>query len=295
MNEITEIKEMLSAGIKKMYCASMPGKPARDCGPIQISVHNMIEFLFVIHGRSRFLLNQKLFSIEAGDLLIIDSWDPHALGYFPDDHDLIHLWVHLCLHNCYVTFGQIKQPGDAVPILYPFSLAYDITDFVRRRCKMAREPDGFMTESSVERYLRTPLNMLLDEVLISLKKDPADGAGGAGINIIESIKSYIQSTNGCQCSLSQLEKYTGYSKYYISHLFKSETGISIGEYVNEIRIKYTAEAELYGEKHRDIAQEIGFSSNSVFCQWLRRYKDRIDEVKKSIKNNSSMGRRKFEG
>ena len=62
-------------------------------------------------------------------------------------------------------------------------------------------------------------------------------------------------------------------------MFKAETGYSIGEYVNEVRIKYTVEAELHGIRHADIANEIGFSSHSAFCQWLNRHKNKISELK----------------
>ena len=81
----------------------------------------------------------------------------------------------------------------------------------------------------------------------------------------------------------EIEKYTGYNKFYFSHLFKVKTNSTIGEYVNHVRIRYTAEADVYGMKHKDIATAIGFSSISAYCQWKRKYKNKIEELKEQIK------------
>ncbi|MBR4665676.1 MAG: cupin domain-containing protein, partial [Lentisphaeria bacterium] len=70
-------KELLSSGIRKMICASMEGTSWTGRS-IQNSMHEEIEFLFVIDGNSRFMLNHKSFALEPGDMVVIDSWDSHA-------------------------------------------------------------------------------------------------------------------------------------------------------------------------------------------------------------------------
>ena len=272
-------QERLSSGIRKMICASMEGTPWNGHS-IQNSMHEEIEFLFVIDGNSRFMLNHKSFALEPGDMVVIDSWDPHALRYPKTDHDLFHLWLHLWKDDFLGDFLHIQDHGE-FSFFYPtIHLSYDISDLIRRRCKMAREQDGIMTESSVNRYLRGPLDLVLDDLLIDIGNKPREGTKDSCKKIIDSVKQYINSAHGSHCSLSALEKYSGYSKFYLSHLFKAETGFSIGEYVNEVRIKYTVEAELHGIRHGSIANEIGFSSHSAFCQWLSRHKNKISELKR---------------
>ena len=276
-------KERLSSGIRKMICSSMEGTPFRNGRSIQNSMHEEIEFLFVIEGSSRFMLNHKFFALEPGDMVVIDSWDPHALRYPKTDHDLLHLWLHLWKDDFLGDFLQIRDHGE-FSFFYPtVHLSYDISDLIRRRCKMAREHDGLMTESSVNRYLRSPLNLVLDDLLIDIENKPPQRTKENIKKLIDSVKQYINSTHGCHCSLSDLEKYSGYNKFYLSHLFKEETGVSIGEYVNETRIKYTVEAEQHGMRHADIAREIGYSSHSAFCQWLSRHKNKISELKQQKK------------
>ena len=216
-------------------------------------------------------------------MVVIDSWESHALRYSLADHDLLHLWLHLWKDDFLGDFLQIRDHGDFSFFHPTIHLSYDISDLIRRRCKMAREQDGFMTESAVKRYLRRPLDLVLDELLINIESKPREKTRDCIKQMIDSVKQYINSTHGCHCSLTALEKYSGYNKFYLSHLFKEETGLSIGEYVNETRIKYTVEAELHGMSHADIAREIGYSSHSAFCQWRGRHKNKINELKQQKK------------
>ena len=243
------------------------------------SMHKEIEFLFVMRGHSQFMLNHQLFPLGPGDMVIIDSWDPHALRYSPTDHDLLHLWLHLWKDDFIADFLQIHEHGEFTFFYPTMHLPYDISNLIRRRCKTAREHGSGMTEHSVNRYMRQPLNLVLDDLLVDIENKTPETAKDGKIKIADSVKQFINSTHGSHCSLSALEKYTGYNKFYLAHLFKKETGSSIGEYVNETRIKYTVEAELHGIRHSNIANEIGFSSHSVFCQWLKRHKNKINELK----------------
>ena len=100
------------------------------------------------------------------------------------------------------------------------------------------------------------------------------------------MKQYIQAAHGAHCSLDEIEQYTGYNKFYFSHLFKVKTNLTIGEYINDVRLRYTAEAETYGIKQKDIASVIGFSSISAFYQWKKRYKNKINELQAIMSGKS---------
>ncbi|MBR2441035.1 MAG: helix-turn-helix transcriptional regulator [Lentisphaeria bacterium] len=280
---MNEIKKILFSGIKRFICSSMPAENYVIRNPMQISRHSEVEFLFVLHGESMLPLNNKLFKAETGDMFIIDSWEPHAFGYFNHDHDLLHLWLHLNKNCLKGDILQVKSNGQFRYRFHPFELPYDITDLIRRRCSIARKKEGFITEESVDKYLHLPLKLLINEILLHFEQNHIAEIRNNTNDVIGPVKQYIQAAHGAHCSLDEIEKYTGYNKFYFSHLFKVKTNSTIGEYVNHVRIRYTAEADVYGIKHKDIATAIGFSSISAYCQWKRKYKNKIEELKEQIK------------
>lgn len=82
---------------------------------------------------------------------------------------------------------------------------------------------------------------------------------------VQSCCDYIQLHSTEPLSIDTLAKRLGYSKYYLSALFKKETGCSVGEYIKIARIERakvllnTTDLNI-----EEIWEEVGFSSRSVF-------------------------------
>ncbi len=281
---MSEIKKMLSSGIRRFVCSSMPGKTVKGGDPVQLSRHEQIEFFFVIRGESRFRIEDKLFDIRPGDLCVIEPWATHASGYSGSDHDLCQFWLHLDRDSLIGNFIQVESHGRFKNILTKTFFPFATADMLRRRWDLAKTGEG-ITEDSLNRYLRTPLTFILEEVLLGLEQRQLE-TGNGNISIIESIKQYIMDRQGCRCSLESLEKFTGYNKFYISHLFKEKTGSTIGKYINAVRVRYTAAAELHGIPYKEIAVQLGFSSVQAFSPWNRKHKKKIAEYREWIRKKN---------
>lgn len=82
---------------------------------------------------------------------------------------------------------------------------------------------------------------------------------------VQSCCDYIQLHSTEPLNIDVLAKRLGYAKYYLSALFKKETGCSVGDYIKIARIERAKvllkNTDLNVE---DIWAEIGFSSRSVF-------------------------------
>ena len=58
---------------------------------------------------------------------------------------------------------------------------------------------------------------------------------------MEFTSDYIDLHHGRNCSLVQLEKITGYTQYYLCRLFRKYYGKTIGDAINEARMRYVSE------------------------------------------------------
>ncbi len=87
---------------------------------------------------------------------------------------------------------------------------------------------------------------------------------------VQSCCDYIQLHSTEPLSIDALAKRLGYSKYYLSALFKKEMGCSMGEYIKIARIERAkvllTSTDLNVE---EIWEEVGFSSRSVFGKAFR--------------------------
>ena len=275
-----EIQKMLSSGIRNFLCRSMPGKKVKSGGAVQLSKHESLEFFFVIRGESRFQIEDKLFDVRPGDMCVIEPWTIHSYGFGADDHDLLQLWLHLDRDRLRIQFIQVEERGRFKIFMTPMVLSYAMTDMLRKRWHLAKSR-GAITPESLNKYLRIPLTLILEDVLIELEQK-AEKSGSSNTDVVESIKQYIMDRQGCDCSLEHLEEFTGYSKFYISHLFKEKTGLTIGNFINNIRVEYTAEAELHGMQYKEIANQLGFSSIQAFSPWNKKHRREIAEFKARI-------------
>ena len=72
------------------------------------------------------------------------------------------------------------------------------------------------------------------------------------------------------CSLEQIARYAGYSRFRVAHLFKARTGMSIGDYINRTRVRYLDQARVLGLPSKQVAAAMGFQSTTAFYNWRRK-------------------------
>ena len=69
--------------------------------------------------------------------------------------------------------------------------------------------------------------------------------------------------------MAELEKLTGFNRFYLMRLFKAEYGMTIGEYINCVRRGFVAGAAK-NLRQKEIAAMLGFKSAAAFWLWKKR-------------------------
>ena len=261
-------------GIRTIWCRHSPGAElaGRSVTP---GIHSHREILLVLRGSCAFPLDHKLIAPQAGDVVMIDEWIAHCADYAPGDRDLLHCWIHLRRDRISMWYAQLDFLG-ARTLWTPRSpLPDDLQMLLNRRWDAFSELPGSEALARIDRFMRGPLAMLLDEIRFQFSRHSGEESRTAGDRrIVPVIQRIIEAENGRNCSLERLEKHTGYNRCYLAHLFKRATGLTIGEYIDQVRLHFTAAAEQCGMRRKEIAFELGFSSPSAFASWFRKQKTR---------------------
>ena len=84
-------------------------------------------------------------------------------------------------------------------------------------------------------------------------------------SLILKILFFISENYHGECSLTAISNFVGYDYSYVSKFFKKSTGMSVGAYVNGLRISDARRMLSHTEKTiREIAEECGFASQRTF-------------------------------
>ena len=273
---MVEVKEILKGGIDRIISRYSPPGDSENLAEFHRSSHPRREILFVMRGYCRYMYNDSVYEASPGTLFLIDYWETHAFGYRKQDHDLLHLWLNCIGTRWWASFIEVNQNGLFQPKLQKIILPNDVSMMLDRRWNTLNQTNAFHNSpDAVFAYMRQPLNAMLDEICYSMRQDEG-GRGVASLDaLIEGVKRYIISTNGCNCSYEQLEKISGYSRFYLAHRFRKSEGCSIGEFIDQIRIDYTVQARRHGRTQKEIALDLGFSSASNYWLWLQKHKGTI--------------------
>lgn len=106
--------------------------------------------------------------------------------------------------------------------------------------------------------------------------------------VINKIIDYILSHIENEFSVDQIAEYCGYSKYYISRLFKTETGESIYSFIKRLKVEQSA-FRLKIEKTKtvtEIGESYGYSPSNYATLFKEHFNETPNTFRKEILNRS---------
>jgi len=267
-------ENQLRSGVTTIFSQYSPVSRAKEAVRFQSSSHVKRELLFVVQGTSSFMLNNSVYPAEPGTLFFIDRWVPHEFKYIPSDNSLQHLWIHFEENRFPIVFLNVEH-GKISPLKNILILRQEYAELLKYRLDQF---DHFLHKDaqSLDLCIRDMVNSILNEAAFLLSNPDLQQRETSKLSsVIESVKTHISLRNGRNCSYKELEQISGFSSSYLSHRFREYTGMSIGEYIDQLRIEYTVSALKRGMKQKEIAYELGFSSPVNFWCWLQKHKDKI--------------------
>ena len=223
--------------------------------------HSHMELFYIIGGKGQFLIGEHLYPVSANNLVIINPNVTHtevSLNTQPLEY------IVLGIDGPELTTGGTS--GGQFNILDHFE-SVDVSTCLRNILReMELKNTGY--EDICQAYMEILIIRLMRIIDLSVLPDPQLAAGNRQC---AAVKRYIDLHFKEALTLEQLAEDAHMNKYYLSHAFKREYGISPINYMITKRIeesKYLlAETDL---SMSQIAQLLGFSSLSYFSQVFRR-------------------------
>lgn len=171
-----------------------------------------------------------------------------------------------CIHGVYEYCYPLFFNGTLVCVIHVGNILRDKTVFCRRSGLSPNDPllDQMATDLTDEDCKR--IAQLVAFYIQATKAQLANDVQPIHINaVISSIQAELDANYSQDIALADIARLYHYNEKYLGRLFKSQVGVSFGQYLNSRRLKKAAELlRQTKDSVLDISQAVGFNNVTYF-------------------------------
>lgn len=232
--------------------------------------HDCHQILFITRGTANVRVNETVYAVKAGDLIVFSRFEQHAVTEQSQDYQRYILQIAPDV----LMEGSDRDKVYAILFNRPtgfrnvFAMEQTSDELIRIFCAIIRERDN------QNPMYENMLDLLVRQLLIFIYRQSPESlpvTEGDCFEIVYRIQTQLQRQFQKQFTLASLAEEHNISVYYLAHLFKKITGNSVMGYLQSCRIaaskKYLVETNL---RIDEIVEQCGFSDNSNFSRTFRK-------------------------
>jgi YesN/AraC family two-component response regulator len=242
--------------------------------------HQGMEFLYVYQGSGQIVVNRKVYPIQSGTFLYLQPYQLHHIQVAvnpdaPYERTIIALeptafehyfalFPHLNVYFQHLWYNemeeQVLQLKDQISYINPLFQHHQAV--ISNSQPHAKQDNFALLMLQVFQFLYS--NKLGDPNEIGLNPQRQ-------IRYSEKIMNWLEGHYSEAISLDRLAEHTHISKYYVSRIFKQETGATLMEYILARRIRQACLLLTTSNKGiEQISIEVGMNNFPYFCQAFKK-------------------------
>ncbi len=245
--------------------------------------HNFYEIYYLVEGKGTYFINDKIYDIVSGDLIIVPPNTIHSTDYDNKAYERVLLEFSENMIPKYVR-TRLKD----VPNLYRHpGISRDIYLILKNIEKEYKNPDDFSHDEI--NYLICHLMFTLLRNLSAVKVVHSRDA------VISEVVAFIKENYQTNITLSQLADMHFISPEHLSRTFKKETNFGFNEFIALVRLQQAEQLlkERSDKSISEIAYSCGFNDSNYFSDKFKRtYGMSPLQYSKAFKVGKSKGTRK---
>lgn len=228
----------------------------RSCKSHVFAAHFHInpEILVVNKGGYDLTVSGRKYSVTAGDIAVIDSYETHSydVRHPSDSYDDIVLILPYSLIGKLMTDPEGRYIAE--PVIHSPELCREIFDISQK----------YLLPDVSEATRRSAVSLMVSRIYEKAVMDKKRKGGEAAL--LRRILSFIQDNFRGNISRGAIAKEIGYTEAHISRVFHSYIGKGISEYVNGLRLAYIDRMIAEGDKRSltELIFEAGFGSQQTY-------------------------------
>lgn len=228
----------------------------------QLHNHSDYEILLFLEGDAKYVVEDRMYTLEPGDLIIIRKHEFHRIYHnSPTPYRRTVLMVSPAFfqeNGCPDYEAQFLNaaPGTGNKIAADAVRSSGLYDaFLRYR----KYSEGYTLAAE-----NPVLKSVIVEILYLINRISSFSSSDCSTNPIKSVILYLNNNYDTSVTLDVLQKKFFISKYYLCREFRKATGLTVHEYIRRKRLTKVRELRSQGLRINDAALEAGFNDYSSF-------------------------------
>ncbi len=241
---------------EKLYFHHGMSKRIEETGTSWPHYHSLYEIYFLEEGNCTYIIDNKVYNVQSGDIVIIPDGIIHHTKYDNIKHSRI-------LINCTCEYVPVFVQSSISTGNYLYRNPF-ISDEIRNILGKIENEYNFkdiLSDEIIACYTHSLFYLLIRNTESCIDIDD-------GNKIIEKAVAYIKENFASDITLSSLATMFSVSPEHFSRLFKKETGLGFSKYLNSLRLQH-AEQLLRspdGPNITGIAEICGFEDSNYFSK-----------------------------
>lgn len=234
--------------------------------------HNFWEFLYVISGSISATANNRIYTLEPGDIIFHKPLEFHKLQVVSESGTAL-LISPFSLEGIDANFFKDKifklteNQQKIMQSLLDYLRSASFTEYDTERCLWDFQPNfskiPTFGQMVITYYYQLMLSLMSTGYTAYETITPQ-------IIIFQNAVNYMNSQITRQPSIDEIAKYCAVSKAGLERIFKKHAGIGIHKFFVILRLNAAAELLQEGYSVGETAEKLGFSSQSYFSSAYRR-------------------------
>lgn len=227
--------------------------------------HKEVEILYVLEGSVNMHLDQKQFTLNQDDVVVVNSMSVHKIERSNQDNILLTLqfspeWLS---DNVFISCNSTTTTE-------PIGIQYDTIkqELAKMVWEMNKKAPGY--RSYVMGRMQTLCGHLLRYFSEGINPEAEDGNKNYDFKRLNRVLTYIDQHYKEKVTLQTMAEQEHLSLHYFSHFFTRKIGIPFQKYLTLIRLE-KAQAELIGSEKSitEIALDCGFANVKLFNKYFK--------------------------
>lgn len=242
---------------------------------MDIHIHDCYEIYYSISGGKQFLIDNRFYTIQPGNLFFINQYESHHLTQIDkEEHERIVISIHpeyikeistqvTKLDFCF----NYREPGFSHRISLDKDQQQRLMYFIHKITSLS----GY-AQDVMERSIFTELIVMLNKVFYAQRnKNLAEDTEDNTLNYqydqrVNDILEYLNQNISNHITIEHVANQFFLSKSYICRLFKLSTGTTINKYLTGRRISIAKSLLSEGMNVNEVYEQCGFRDYSNFLK-----------------------------
>lgn len=236
--------------------------------------HDYVELAFILSGEGKYRLDDRIYPVQEGDLIVINPGVRHQAIFCPE--------AEVPTTEFFVGFSDIRITGcqtNFMPCPEGKHILHTEGELRQRLMKICASMEA---ENAVRRQGRYFMlkSYLIQILLLVIREqcEPMERPKGRAFEsankkyVVEQILSYVEEHYSEKISLDQIAENMYLSPYYVSRIFKSETGSAPIRHLINIRLEKARELLEGGYQGsiQEVAARVGYDDAYHFSRLFKK-------------------------